>query len=59
MPSERLNPPFFLKPAAVQTVLADVSLREAMSGHGLEQAALFSWQRAADETWALYQRLMQ
>ncbi|MBN1583054.1 MAG: glycosyltransferase family 4 protein [Anaerolineae bacterium] len=43
--------------AAARSVLADASLREAMSGHGLEQASQFSWQRAADETWEIYQRL--
>jgi glycosyltransferase involved in cell wall biosynthesis len=42
---------------ATRSVLIDASLRDAMSGHGLEQAARFSWQRAADETWAVYQRL--
>jgi glycosyltransferase involved in cell wall biosynthesis len=42
---------------AVRTVLGDESLRQAMSGHGLEQASQFSWERAADETWSLYQSL--
>jgi glycosyltransferase involved in cell wall biosynthesis len=39
---------------AMHLVLADAALREAMSGHGLEQASRFSWQRAADQTWAVY-----
>jgi glycosyltransferase involved in cell wall biosynthesis len=42
---------------AVRSVMADESLRKAMSGHGLEQASHFSWERTADETWALYQSL--
>ncbi len=43
---------------AVQRVLADKTRQEAMSRLGLEQAGRFSWQRAADETWALYQSLI-
>ncbi|MBN1936787.1 MAG: glycosyltransferase family 4 protein [Anaerolineae bacterium] len=43
--------------AAVRRVLADPSLRQSMSGHGLEQAEQFSWAKAASETWQLYQTL--
>jgi glycosyltransferase involved in cell wall biosynthesis len=39
-------------------VLADPELRVDMGRRGLAQAAEFSWQRAARETWALYQRLV-
>lgn len=38
--------------------LADETLRRALSGHGLEQASQFSWQRAACETWDVYQALL-
>jgi len=43
---------------AVRSVLGDKALREQMRQRGLEQAARFSWQRAAEETWALYQELI-
>ena len=34
------------------------ALRAEMSEVGLAQAARFSWERAAHETWALYERVM-
>jgi glycosyltransferase involved in cell wall biosynthesis len=43
---------------AVRAVLAAPDLREEMRRQGLAQAARFSWRRAAEETWALYQRLL-
>lgn len=42
---------------AIQSVLADESLRQAMRQAGFQQAALFSWDRAARETIAVYNRL--
>ncbi|HUT21682.1 MAG TPA: glycosyltransferase family 1 protein [Anaerolineae bacterium] len=39
-------------------VVRDPALRAEMSKRGLVQAARFSWQRAARETWALYERVM-
>ncbi len=39
-------------------VLTNPDLRVEMRQLGLLQAAGFSWQRAAKETWALYQKLM-
>jgi glycosyltransferase involved in cell wall biosynthesis len=39
----------------VRTVLADPDLRAEMRRRGLAQSQRFSWQRAAEETWALYQ----
>lgn len=41
-----------------RTVLADPDLQAEMRQQGLLQAAQFSWQRAARETWAVYQRLI-
>jgi glycosyltransferase involved in cell wall biosynthesis len=40
---------------AVRTVLANADLRAEMRRKGLAQSRRFSWQRAARETWALYQ----
>ena len=40
------------------SVLADPDLLTEMRQRGLAQAAGFSWQRAADETWAVYQTLL-
>jgi glycosyltransferase involved in cell wall biosynthesis len=40
-------------------VLRDPALRAEMSDRGLAQAARFSWERAARETWALYERVME
>ena len=41
-----------------RSVLADSVLRAEMREAGLAHAATFSWQRAARETWALYERVM-
>ena len=43
---------------AISAVLGDVGLREEMRTQGFEQAARFSWKRAAAETLALYERVM-
>jgi glycosyltransferase involved in cell wall biosynthesis len=43
---------------ALRPVLADPALRAEMRRQGLAQASRFSWQRAAEETWALYQTLL-
>jgi glycosyltransferase involved in cell wall biosynthesis len=40
--------------AAIHSVWTRGSLREEMREQGLEQAAKFSWERAAEETLALY-----
>jgi glycosyltransferase involved in cell wall biosynthesis len=44
--------------AVLQRVLGDAGLRDDLRVRGLQQAARFSWERAADETLALYRRLM-
>lgn len=44
---------------AIRTVLADADLRKAMSSRGLEQSRRFSWERAASETWSLYQKVIK
>jgi len=41
---------------AVRAVLDDPDLRQAMRAQGLERASGFSWQRAARETWMVYER---
>ena len=43
---------------ALRPVLADPALRADMRRQGLAQAARFSWQKAAEKTWALYQTLL-
>jgi glycosyltransferase involved in cell wall biosynthesis len=40
----------------ILTIWRDESLREAMRQQGLDRAAQFSWERAADETLAVYTR---
>jgi hypothetical protein len=42
----------------LRPILADPDLRAHMSQLGLAQAARFSWEKAAEETWALYQTLI-
>lgn len=44
--------------AALRPVLQDPDLRAAMRAAGLQQAARFSWARAATETWEVYRRLI-
>ena len=44
--------------AVLTQVLADEALRREMSSQGLQQAARFSWERAARETRALYDSLI-
>jgi glycosyltransferase involved in cell wall biosynthesis len=43
---------------ALRPVLADPDLRAEMREQGLAQAERFSWQKAAEETWSLYQSLL-
>jgi glycosyltransferase involved in cell wall biosynthesis len=43
---------------AIRDVWTDADLREDMSQRGFEQAASFSWQRAADETLRVYERTL-
>jgi glycosyltransferase involved in cell wall biosynthesis len=43
---------------ATRVVVGDPALREEMREKGLVQAARFSWARAARETWALYEQVM-
>jgi glycosyltransferase involved in cell wall biosynthesis len=43
---------------AVRRVLRDAALQEEMRIWGLAQAAQFSWERAADETAEVYQRVL-
>jgi len=42
----------------VRAVLQDDDLQEEMRQQGLVQATKFSWQKAAEETWAVYQSLL-
>ena len=42
----------------LHAILADPDLQADMRQRGLAQAARFSWQKAAEETWALYQKLL-
>lgn len=44
--------------AAIEAILTDESLREHMRDLGLEQAAKFSWERAAAETVTVYESLL-
>ncbi len=44
--------------AAMEALLEDAGAREQMRRKGLERAATFSWDRAAAETWAIYQRVL-
>jgi glycosyltransferase involved in cell wall biosynthesis len=43
---------------AISAVLSDPELRQEMRQRGLAQAALFSWERAARETLAVYDRVL-
>jgi glycosyltransferase involved in cell wall biosynthesis len=43
---------------AIHAVWTDVGLRTEMSQKGLDRAALFSWERAAEETWAVYEKIL-
>ena len=42
---------------ALWRVLTDEGLRESMRAKGLQRAASFSWERAADQTMAVYRRV--
>lgn len=44
--------------AALARLLDDADLRAALRERGIRRAALFSWQRAACETWALYREVL-
>ncbi len=44
---------------ALERVLLDEEKAERMRHAGLRQAARFSWQRAARETWALYRKILE
>ncbi len=44
--------------AAIERVLADRALREKMRAKGIQQAARFSWARAARETLAVYESIV-
>jgi glycosyltransferase involved in cell wall biosynthesis len=43
---------------ALRCVLSETSLAADLRARGLAQAARFSWARAADETLAVYRRVM-
>ncbi len=43
--------------ATLRRLLADADLREVLRQRGLARAAEFSWQRAARETWEVYERM--
>jgi glycosyltransferase involved in cell wall biosynthesis len=42
---------------AIARVLSDAHLRQQMVAKGLAQASKFTWHRAAQETWRVYQKL--
>jgi glycosyltransferase involved in cell wall biosynthesis len=42
----------------IRVVWTDSDMRAEMRQLGLEQAARFSWKRAAEETLAIYERLL-
>lgn len=42
---------------ALRALLADADLRQALRERGFTRAAEFSWERAARETWGVYERL--
>jgi glycosyltransferase involved in cell wall biosynthesis len=44
--------------AAIRAAWTDAGLRAEMRAQGLVQAGRFSWERTAQETWALYQELL-
>ncbi len=44
--------------AALRQVVTDLSLRERLRIKGMERAASFTWERAAQETLALYRQLL-
>jgi len=44
--------------AAIEAILTDQALRRHLAELGLQQAAQFSWQRAARETMSLYEELL-
>jgi glycosyltransferase involved in cell wall biosynthesis len=44
---------------AIREIWTDADLRADMSQRGLEQAASFSWERAADETLRVYERTLE
>ena len=43
--------------AALGQLMADEGLRERLAAGGLKRAAGFSWEKAAEQTWAVYQKL--
>jgi glycosyltransferase involved in cell wall biosynthesis len=43
---------------AIRAVWIDADLRAEMSRQGLAQAAGFSWERAAEETWDVYHKIL-
>ncbi|MSO19913.1 MAG: glycosyltransferase family 1 protein [Acidobacteria bacterium] len=44
--------------AAMQRVISDQSLAASLRQQGLRRAALFSWEKCARETWAVYEELL-
>ncbi len=43
---------------ALRNLAADSALREALAARGLERAREYSWQRAVEATWSVYQELV-
>jgi glycosyltransferase involved in cell wall biosynthesis len=43
--------------AALDSVIGDASLQAKMREKGLQQAAQFSWERAANETIGVYEKI--
>ena len=44
--------------AGLEQLTRDETLRERMAKRGLERALLFSWEKAAEQTWKVYQGLL-
>jgi glycosyltransferase involved in cell wall biosynthesis len=44
---------------AMYNVLSDDGLREDMANKGLERAKIFSWEKTAEETLKVYERVIK
>lgn len=45
--------------AAIQNILSDEDLRQRMHEHGIARAKEFNWTRTAEETWNVYELVME
>jgi glycosyltransferase involved in cell wall biosynthesis len=44
--------------AALERLMGDETLREELTARGLNRAKYFSWEKAAAQTWEVYQQLL-